>query len=167
MERRVVSASSEAADVADREIIVSRVINGPRRLVFEAYTEVRHLSRWWGPDGFTIATRSFEFRPGGQWEFVMHGPDGTDYPNHVEWLEIVRPERIVHRHGTEAGDPDAFISTTTLEEEDPGRTLVTLRSVFNTKEQRDHVVEHFAAIEGAQQTLDHLASYLDTGVLQD
>lgn len=163
MDGRVVTVPSEAADTADREIVVSRVINGPRRVVFEAYTEVRHLSRWWGPNGFTITTRSFEFRTGGEWEFVMHGPDGTDYPNHVEWLEIVRPERIVHRHGTEAGDPEAFISTTTLEEQDPGRTLVTLRSVFNTKEQRDRVVEHFAAIEGAQQTLEHLAAYIASG----
>jgi uncharacterized protein YndB with AHSA1/START domain len=160
-----VTAPPEGADTADREIVVSRVINGPRRLVFEAYTELRHLSRWWGPDGFTITTRSFEFSPGGHWAFVMHGPDGTDYPNHVEWLEIVPPERIVHRHGTEAGDPDAFISTTTLEEQNPARTLVTLRSVFNTREQRDHVVEHFAAIEGARQTLDHLSSHVATGGL--
>src|ERR1700730_9629904 len=64
---------------ADREIVISRVINAPRELVFEAFTEVRHLSRWWGPDGFTTTTRAFEFRVGGEWEFVMHGPDGTDY----------------------------------------------------------------------------------------
>lgn len=89
----MVTVPPEGADTADREIVVSRVINGPRRVVFEAYTELRHLSRWWGPDGFTITTRSFEFSPGGHWDFVMHGPDGTDYPNHVEWLEIVRPER--------------------------------------------------------------------------
>ncbi|MFD0855971.1 SRPBCC family protein [Actinomadura adrarensis] len=160
------NATPEASDTSDREVVVSRVINGPRHLVFEAYTEIRHLSRWWGPDGFTITTRSFEFRPGGRWEFVMHAPDGTDYPNHVEWLEIVRPERIVHRHGTRHGDPDAFISTTTFEEQAPGKTLVTLRSVLNTKEQRDRLVEHFAAVEGAQQTLDHLASYVATGALR-
>jgi Activator of Hsp90 ATPase homolog 1-like protein len=64
--------------IVDREIVVSRVIQGPRRLVFEAYTDVRHLSRWWGPDGFTTTTHAFEFRPGGVWEFTMHGPDGAD-----------------------------------------------------------------------------------------
>ena len=62
---------------ADREIVISRVIDAPRELVFEAFTEVRHLSRWWGPDGFTTTTKSFEFRVGGEWDFVMHGPDGT------------------------------------------------------------------------------------------
>lgn len=67
--------------MADREIVISRII-APRELVFEAFTQVRHLSRWWGPEGFSTTTRSFEFRVGGAWDFVMHGPDGTDYQ---EW----------------------------------------------------------------------------------
>src|SRR5438034_6649211 len=57
---------------ADLEIVISRVIGAPRELVFEAFTRVRHLSRWWGPEGFTTTTRSFEFRVGGEWDFVMH-----------------------------------------------------------------------------------------------
>jgi uncharacterized protein YndB with AHSA1/START domain len=65
---------------AGREIVISGVIGAPRELVFEAFTEVRHLSRWWGPAGFTTTTRAFEFRVGGEWDFVMHGPDGTDIP---------------------------------------------------------------------------------------
>ena len=75
---------------ADREIVISRVIDAPRELVFEAFTEVRHLSRWWGPEGFTTTTRSFEFRVGGEWDFVMHGPDGTDYHG-VDHLDRDRP----------------------------------------------------------------------------
>src|ERR1700754_2859002 len=62
---------------ADREIVISRVISAPRELVFEAFTEVRHLSRWWGPEGFSTTTRAFEFRVGGEWDFVMHGPGRT------------------------------------------------------------------------------------------
>jgi len=67
------------ADTAtrDREIVVTRTIDGPRRLVFEAYTDARHLAQWWGPDGFTTTTRSFEFRPGGVWDFIMHAPDSS------------------------------------------------------------------------------------------
>ena len=61
---------------ADREIVISRVIDAPRELVFEAFTEVQHLSRWWGPEGFSTTTQSFEFRVGGEWDFVMHGRDG-------------------------------------------------------------------------------------------
>ena len=74
----------------DREIVISRVIDAPWELVFEAFTEVRHLSRWWGPEGFTTTTRAFEFRVGGAWDFVMHGPDGTDYTEWISWTEIAR-----------------------------------------------------------------------------
>src|ERR687897_2687548 len=73
---------------ADREIVISRVISAPREVVFEAFTEVRHLSRWWGPEGFTTTTRAFEFRVGGEWDFAMHGPDGTDYQEWISWTEI-------------------------------------------------------------------------------
>jgi hypothetical protein len=75
---------------ADREIVISRVISAPREQVFEAFTDVRHLSRWWGPEGFTTTTRAFEFRVGGEWEFLMHGPDGTDYQEWISWTEIAR-----------------------------------------------------------------------------
>ena len=146
---------------ADREIVISRVISAPRELVFEAFTEVRHLSRWWGPDGFTTTTRAFEFRVGGEWDFVMHGPDGTDYPNWIQWRELVAPERIVLVHGERADDPHPFVSTITLVERD-GATEVTMRALFQTKEQRDHVVEHYHAIEGGRQTLGRLAAYVPT-----
>jgi len=68
---------------ADREIVISRVISAPRELVFEALTEVRHLSRWWGPKGFTT-TRAFEFRVGGEWDFVLHGPDRLHRVDHLD-----------------------------------------------------------------------------------
>ena len=87
------SVASPASAASDREIVVSRTIAGPRRLVYEAYTEVRHLEQWWGPNAFTTTTRSFEFREGGVWDFIMHGSDGTDYPNWIQWRELVPPER--------------------------------------------------------------------------
>src|SRR3954469_12557262 len=99
---------------ADREIVISRVIDAPRELVFEAFTEVRHLSRWWGPEGFTTTTRSFEFRAGGVWDFVMHGPDGTDYQEWITWTEIAPPERIALLLGESRDDPDAFESVLTF-----------------------------------------------------
>jgi uncharacterized protein YndB with AHSA1/START domain len=112
-----------------------------------------------GPDGFTTTTRSFEFRPGGVWDFVMHSPDGTDYPNWIQWLEIEPPDRIVFLHGDRPDDPRAFRSTVTLIER--GRTTeVTMRALFKTKEQRDEVVERYHAIEGGQQTLNRLAGYI-------
>src|SRR6185437_294053 len=92
----------------DREIVISRVINAPRELVFGAFTEVRHLSQWWGPNGFTTTTQEFEFRVGGEWVFQMHGPDGTDYDDWITWTEIVPTERIALVHGEFRGDVNAF-----------------------------------------------------------
>jgi len=145
--------------LSDRELMVSRLIEGPRDVVFEAFTEVQHLSRWWGPDGFTTTTRTFEFSEGGVWEFTMHGPDGTDYPNWIQWMEIRPPDVIVLRHGEGPDDPEQFSSTFIFEERTDG-TRVTLRSEFKTKALRDRAAEEYGAIEGANQTLDSLATYL-------
>src|SRR4051794_1734108 len=99
---------------ADREIVISRVINAPRELVFEAFSEVRHVSQWRGPEGVTTTTRAFEFRVGGELDFVMHGPDGTDYQEWISWTEIASPERIALLHGAFRGDPNAFESVFTF-----------------------------------------------------
>ena len=144
---------------ADREIVICRVISAPRELVFEAFTEVRHLSRWWGPEGFTTTTQSFEFRVGGEWDFVMHGPDGTDYTEWITWTEIAPPERIALLHGEFRGDPNAFESVLTFAP-DGAATRIEMRTVFPTKELRDEVVEKYHAIEGGQQTLSHLDAYV-------
>ena len=148
-----------AAATADREIVISRVIDAPRELTFEAFTAVRHLSHWWGPEGFTTTTRAFEFRVGGEWEFVMRGPDGTDYQEWICWTEIAAPERIALRHGAYRGDPNAFESVFTFAP-DGAATRIEMRTVFLTKELRDEVVEKYHAIEGGRQTLSHLAAYV-------
>src|SRR3954449_12786888 len=144
---------------ADCEIVVSRCIDAPRQLVFEAFTQVRHLSRGWGPEGFTTTTRSFEFRAGGVWDFVMHGPDGTDYPEWISWTEIAPPERIALLHGEHRGDPNAFESVLTFAPAGAA-TRIEMRTVFPTKELRDEAVERYRAIEGGQQTLNKLAAYV-------
>ncbi|WP_198169618.1 SRPBCC domain-containing protein [Agromyces laixinhei] len=152
-------ASQAESAAADREIVLSRVIDAPRELVFEAFTEVRHLSQWWGPKGFTTTTRSFEFRVGGDWDFVMHGPDGTDYREWITWTEIVPPERIAMLHGEFRGDPNAFESVLTFESVGES-TRVEMLAVFPTAELRDEAIERHGAIEGGRQTLGNLAAYV-------
>ncbi|MEW1647851.1 SRPBCC family protein [Streptomyces sp. NPDC091219] len=153
-------SGGEAADVtADREVVISRVIDAPRGLVFEAFTQVGHLSRWWGPKGFTTTTRSFAFRVGGTWDFVMHGPDGTDYQEWITWREIVPPERIALLHGEHRDDPNSFESSLTFEPAGE-RTRIVMRTLFRTKELRDEAVEKYHAVEGGEQTLDNLAGYV-------
>src|ERR1700739_2566166 len=125
---------------ADREIVTSRVISAPRELVFEAFTEVRHLSRWWGPEGFTTTTRAFEFRVGGEWDFVMHGPDGTDYREGISFTEIAAPGGTALRHAASRGAPTASESVLTCTP-DGAATRIEMRTVFPTKELRAEAVE--------------------------
>jgi uncharacterized protein YndB with AHSA1/START domain len=149
-----------AAGTADREIVVTRVFDAPRELVFDTWTDTKHVSKWWGPRGFTTTTESQDLRPGGAWRFVMHGPDGRDYKNKIVYLEIVRPERLVYTHpGEEDCEPVKIHATVTFEDE-RGKTRLTLRMVFDSPAARNEVAEKYGAIEGAHDTLARLAEYL-------
>jgi uncharacterized protein YndB with AHSA1/START domain len=145
-----------------RTIVTTRVFDAPRELVFEAWTDPRHLVRWWGPNGFSTTIRSIEVRPGGVWRFVMHGPDGRDYENRITYQEIVRPERLVYSHdGAEDVEPVAFQTTVTFEDIG-GKTRLTMRAVFPSAAERDRVAREHGAVEGGKQHLERLATHLTT-----
>jgi uncharacterized protein YndB with AHSA1/START domain len=151
---------SSAQTTSEREIVIERVLNAPRELVFEAWTNPKHLPHWWGPTGFTTTTHEIDVRPGGVWRFIMHGPDGTDFNNRIGFVEIVKPERMIYSHG-EDGAPGQFHVTVTFVSQD-GKTRLTMRSLFASAAERDKVVKEYHAIEGGNQTLDRLAEYLAT-----
>lgn len=143
-----------------RSIVTARVFDAPRALVFKAWSDPKHLAEWWGPTGFTTTTDRFEFKPGGVWRFVMHGPDGTDYQNRITFDEILEPEKLVYHHGGgEDVEPVQFDVTVTFEAVGD-KTRVTMHAVFPTPAERNRVVEKYGAIEGAKQTLARLAEYL-------
>ena len=149
---------------ADREIVITRVINASRERVFEAMTDIQQVAQWWGPTGFTTTIHKMDVRPGGVWEHTMKGPDGAEYINKSVFVEIVKPERIVFSHGGgKIGDEDrgvSFKATWTFEAEGENKTKVTLRSVFLDAESRDRVVKQFNAIEGGKQTLGRLDEHM-------
>ena len=145
---------------ADREIVLTRLLDAPRELVWRAFTEPEHLLKWWGPDGFTNTFHEFDLRPGGVWRFVMHAPNGTDYDNFVRFLEVIEGDGIVFDQGSSADDI-LHRSSITLEDADGG-TLVTLRVIFPTPEARDEAIEAVDAIEMGKQTLERLRVYLET-----
>src|SRR6266540_3356208 len=151
--------SADASNEADREIVVSRIIEGPRRLVFDAFTSATHLAEWCAPTGGKIITHAFDFKPGGVWDSTIQGPDGRAYPNHWVWKEIVPPERIVWMYSLKKDDPNAVKTTLTLVERGAA-TEVTLRMLYGTKEERDEKVAKYYAAQGARQTLDSLAAYV-------
>lgn len=154
--------AAEANNERDREIVVSRVIDGPRRLVFDAFTTATHLAEWCAPTGGKITTHAFDFKPGGVWDATIQGPDGSEYPNHFEWKEIVPPERIVWMYGMGKDDPHPVKTILTLAERGT-TTEATLRLVFGTKEERDEKVAKYYAAQGAQRSLDALAAYVAGG----
>ncbi|WP_426624003.1 SRPBCC family protein [Leifsonia sp. McL0607] len=159
-------AATAQTATSDREIVITRRIDAPREMVFEAFTEVRHLSHWWGPEGFTATTQEFEFRPGGEWVFMMRGPDGTDYTEWISWTSIVAPARLTLRHGAFRGDPDTFESVLAFEPDDEA-TRLDMRTVFPTRESRDEAVERYHAVEAGGQTLEKLAAYVAKRVRQE
>ena len=106
--------------LAERSLVFHRRFRAPRELVFRAWTEGHQIVQWWGPDGFTTTTREMDVRPGGVWRFILHGPDGTDYPNRIVYQEIAPPERLVYKHEGEDGDePVDFTVDVTFEQQGP------------------------------------------------
>ena len=156
--------SSLDLDTDPRSIIGIREFDAPRELVFSCWTDVKHLAQWWGPNGFTTTTSSFDFRPGGVWRFVMHGPDGRDYQNRITFEDVVRPEHIVYRHdGGDDVEPVQFKTTVTFEEVKGGtlgRTRITMRMDFPSAAARERVIKDYGADKGLAQTLGRLEQYV-------
>lgn len=154
------SISSEES--SGREIVITREFNASRELVWEAMTNPKHVVNWWGPRGFSTTIEVMDFRVGGVWKHMMHGPDGTNYPNEKVFKEIVKPERIVFSHGgrREGGPCVDAVATWTFDEIAAGRTKVTLRMVFPSAAECERVIKEFGAIEGGKQTLMRLGEFV-------
>lgn len=153
--------NNDGQSSSDREIVVSRVVNAPRELVWEAWADPEHIAQWWGPEGFRTTVETMEVRPGGVWMHVMHGPDGVDYPNKCVFTEVVKPERIAFSNGGgKSGDPEVHFEATWTFEELGERTHVIIRMVFPSVEERDRVVREYGALEGAHQTLARLEEHI-------
>ncbi len=144
---------------SDREIVITRVVDAPRKLVFEAMTSPEHVPQWYGPRGWTLPVCEIDLHPGGAWRYVMRGPDGTEMGLGGEYREISPPERLVT---TESFDdyPGESLNTLVLIEAD-GKTTITATVLYASKEVRDAVIAS-GMQEGAAETYDRLAEHLRT-----
>ena len=151
--------SGNTSNSSDRDIVISRLFDAPRELVWEAWTDPAQVAQWWGPHGFTTTIDVMDVKPGGIWKHTMHGPDGVDYPNHSVFIGVVKPERIVYSHGrtTEGGPVVRARTTWTFDVEQGDKTRATIHMVFESAAARDEVVKFYNAIEGGEQTLGRLA----------
>lgn len=149
--------------IEDNVVVYKRYFDVPVELAFEVWTSPEHLSHWWGPDGFTLTTLRMDFNVGGFWEFVMHGPDGHDYKNKVQFVEINAPFLLRYRHmGNGEGHEDvSFEANIAFERSGEGASL-TFKQIFASKAELERVNEKYGAIEGAKQHIGNFAKYLET-----
>jgi uncharacterized protein YndB with AHSA1/START domain len=153
------SRKLEVTTPSDREIVMTRVFDAPRDLVFEAHSSCEHMRQWWGPRGYEVASCEVDFRPGGTWRIVHRGPDGQEYGFHGEYREIVPPERITWTFEFEGMPGHVSVETMTLEEHD-GKTTFTATSVYDTVEDRNGMLES-GMESGAVETMERLDEYLE------
>lgn len=159
-----VPASTDPANWSlDREIVLVRVFDADRSAVFAAWTDADAFCQWFGPAGYTCTVREMDVRPGGRARFDMVAGDGTVYTNRFDYLEVVDGQRLVMDHGPDADDdPTRFRVTITFDAQTDGKTVLTLRQLHPTAEQRDAGIG-FGAVELGMQTMAKLARHLGVG----
>ena len=147
------------AATAERQLVVTRIIDAPRRLVFKAWTEPDRVARWWGPHGFTTTFCDMDIRPGGKFRFCMRSPTGTNHCKRGVYQEVIEPERIVFTFAWEnaAGQPGHELLTTVTFAEHGTKTKLTLhQAVFETAEGCE------AHRQGWTSCLERFAAYIAT-----
>lgn len=139
---------------AEREIITERLFNFPISLVFKAWSDPAHLKIWWGPEGFTNTFEVFDFRPGGKWKFVMHGPDKGNYNNEVEFIEISEPDFIYWKRHSKP----LFNIAVIFDKRNPQETYLTLRMIFETEEECNKLKKY--VVDKNEENFDRLEKEL-------
>jgi uncharacterized glyoxalase superfamily protein PhnB/uncharacterized protein YndB with AHSA1/START domain len=147
---------STKSSTTDRELKLTRLLNAPVELVWEVWTNPDHIKNWWGPTGFTNTISTMNVKAGGEWNLVMHGPDGTDYRNESVFKEIVKHKKLVYEHVT----APKFLATIEFEAKGD-KTFLQWHMLFATKEQFIQTVKTFKADEGLRQNIDKLNHYLE------
>ena len=146
---------NEKNSTKDREMRLTRTFDAPIELVWEVITQPKHISQWWGPDGFTITISEMDVRPGGRWNLVMHGPDGTDYPNKIIYIEVIEYKKLVLEYQTTPKH------VTTVELEAIGtQTLMKWHMTFESEEQLIQLVRDFKVDKGLEQNAEKWNRYL-------
>ena len=142
-------------NTTDRELRISRLLNAPIELVWEVWTNPEHIKNWWGPNGFTNTITVMNAEQDGDWNLIMHGPDGTDYRNESIFKEVVKYKKLVYDHIT----GPKFTATVTFEEQG-NKTMLNWHMLFRNKEEFIQTVRTFKADEGLKQNVEKLDLYL-------
>jgi uncharacterized protein YndB with AHSA1/START domain len=156
--------------IAEPELVIERIFDAPRELVFKAWSEPRYVSRWWGPKNFTAPFCNIDFRVGGSFHFCMRSPQGNEYWNKGTYLEIVAPEKIVTvmyfsdrdgnrleptAYGLGADFPSEMRDVITFEPHGRGSTKLVLHRGHSLE-----IAKRFGELDGWNQSLDRFAAAL-------
>ncbi len=147
--------SNAVSNAEKNELSITRILNAPRELVFEVWSTPNHIANWWGPNGFTNTIHKMDFVPGGEWNFIMHGPDGTNYINKIVFNDIIKPELISYTHVT---TPKFKVNVTFKKYGD--KTKLNMHMMFENTQAYNMAMNTFGAKEGLNQTANRLADYL-------
>ena len=141
------------------EIRITRIYDAPVKVVWDAWTDPTQVAKWWGPRGFTLTTHSKDLRPGGHWNYTMHGPDGVDWPNTTIYHEVEVGSKLVYDHGGSDDRPPLF-RVTALFSEVKGKTKLEMTMSLATPEVAEET-RKFIKKAGGESTWDRLAEYLE------
>jgi uncharacterized protein YndB with AHSA1/START domain len=151
--------TSLIAEPGKQDVVISRVFDAPRDLVFKACTGPELISQWWGPKAFTTTVDAMDVRPGGTWRYVQRGAGGEDYGFHGVYHDVTPPERLIYTFEFEPMPGHVALDTVTLEDLD-GRTKVTDRVVYQTVEDRDGTLQS-GMEEGMNETMDRFTELVE------
>ncbi len=142
------------------DIRITRIYDAPLTLVWDAWTDLAQIAQWWGPRGFTITTHSKDLRAGGSWDYTMHGPDGTDYPNFARYHAVEPRALLVYDHGATSADATPFFRVTATFRDLDGKTELDIRMTFLSA---DAAKQAYASIKqhGGNSTWDRLAEFVE------
>ena len=135
------------------EIAITRFYDAPVQMVWDAWTDPEQVAQWWGPRGFTLTTHSKDLRPGGSWVYTMHGPDGVDYPNKAQYIEVVPLSRLVYDHGANDDRPPLFRVTVDFTDMG-GTTRMDMRMTLPTALKHPTRSRHRALAESMATAID-------------
>jgi len=144
--------------VQPNEIYIERIYDAPVEAVWDAWTDLAKVEKWWGPRGFTLTTHSKDLRPGGHWHYTMHGPDGIDYPNRTTYYEVEPCRKLVYDHGANDTQPPLF-RVTALFSDLGGQTKLQMTMALASAEAAVSI-RQFIKKAGGNATWDRLAEFL-------
>ncbi len=140
--------------MSQKELQTTATFHAPLVLIWEAWSNPEKIVHWWGPNGFTTTIQEMDFREDGEWNLILHGPDGTNYPNRSVYKEIIPLKKIAFEHFN-----PHFITTVLFESNEEG-TGMQWNMLFDSPEQYEVIVKAHKADEGQKQNIERLQNYI-------